>query len=118
MQGEEFQCDLKVMDIKTYDLILGLQWLTQALHHASWNYDDLAMSLWYNGSICTLKPIPKEGCKLIQRLEDHVEEGSQLFLHQAIKEPSQTSCVLHNSPQEVGQGYEGCSKNLTMCFQT
>lgn len=41
-----FTFDLRVMDLKTYDVVLGLKWL-KSIKNAFWDYETVSIYLWY-----------------------------------------------------------------------
>jgi len=52
MQDEDFTSDLRVMELHTYDMVLGLKWL-KSIKNAFWDYDALVVYFSYNGKMLT-----------------------------------------------------------------
>jgi hypothetical protein len=54
MQGVQFQADVFVMPLQSYDMVLGIQWL-KLLGNVLANYEDKWMNFWWEGNEVTLK---------------------------------------------------------------
>lgn len=72
---EEFESDFPILEVKTYDIVLGLSWL-RTIHQAHWGYDNLSMTFWYNWKKCCLQPQELTGCKIVDfKIEGDLEAG-------------------------------------------
>lgn len=56
VQGYEFSTDFKVIPLRGYDMVLGVQWLL-ALRNIIWNFGSLTMQLLVKGEPCTINRI-------------------------------------------------------------
>ena len=95
------------MDIKTYDIVLGLHWLKKVVHQASWNYDKLAMTFWYDGEMCTAQPEDNGECHFISRPMRCREDVCQFFLLQTVSAEAGHRCVLIGEPKMKVEGIRG-----------
>lgn len=64
MQGVEFQADMRVLQLKGCDMVLGIQWLA-TLGPVKWDFQNLSMDFILNGRRHVLKGGKKEGLKVI-----------------------------------------------------
>ncbi|KAK4276253.1 hypothetical protein QN277_019221 [Acacia crassicarpa] len=51
MQGLDFVCDIRIIKLNTFDIVLGLTWL-KTIKSALWDYEKLSMQFWYRGKLC------------------------------------------------------------------
>lgn len=63
MQGREFVCDVRAIELHTYDLVLGLSWL-KSIKYAFQDYKNTVMQFWYKGNFVSFKKPSKNHCKL------------------------------------------------------
>ena len=54
MQGVQFQADVFVMKLQSYDMVLGIQWL-KLLGNVLSNYEERWVSFWWKGKEVTLR---------------------------------------------------------------
>lgn len=64
MQGECYMVDVLLIELDTYDMVLGVQWLAQ-LSDITWNFNKLKMKFQYEGREHTLSGMPKPGIQLV-----------------------------------------------------
>lgn len=64
MQGREHVTDVLLIELDTYDMVLGIQWLSQ-LEGITWNFNELIMKFTLGNEECVMKGTPKEVVHLI-----------------------------------------------------
>ena len=72
MQGLEFICDLKIVQLNTCDVILGLTWL-KTIKSALWDYEKLSMKFWYKGQVCELQASPLDSLWVLPSFQLEVQ---------------------------------------------
>ena len=75
----DFTFDLRVMDLKTYDVVLGLKWL-KSIKNAFWDYETLSMYFWHEGALRKLQAIPPNEGHLARPGRFLVDSNNQNFL--------------------------------------
>ncbi|XP_054814737.1 uncharacterized protein LOC129315194 [Prosopis cineraria] len=85
MQGLEFSFDFRILELHTYDLILGLKWL-KSIKNAFWDYESLTMFFWLEGKMCKLQAMPSNTLRVVQPKRVEIKDFStnQVFLLQLI----------------------------------
>lgn len=65
MQGLESVFDFRILDLKTYDMVLGLKWL-KSIKNAFWNYKTLTTYFWHGDQLCKLQATPPNSWMMVQ----------------------------------------------------
>lgn len=73
-EAQFYTTDVLLIELDTYDMVLGVQWLTQ-LGDITWNFNNLSMKLTNEGQECILQGIPKQGVQLLSS-EGLVKKGT------------------------------------------
>ncbi|XP_028791570.1 uncharacterized protein LOC114747408 [Neltuma alba] len=81
MQGLDFTFDFRILDLHTYDMVLGVKWL-KSIKNAFWDYERMVMYFWKNDQICKLQANPPNTWQIIQsqKAELNFLQHSQKFL--------------------------------------
>lgn len=64
MQGWTYIIDVLLIELDSYDMVLGVKWLRQ-LGDITWNFNNLWKKFLYQVEECTLKGIPKQRLQMI-----------------------------------------------------
>ena len=64
MQGREFVCDVRVIELHTCDLVLGLSWL-KSIKQAFWDYENMVMHFWYKRELCKLQATLQKSLQVV-----------------------------------------------------
>ncbi|XP_022019619.1 uncharacterized protein LOC110919665 [Helianthus annuus] len=80
MQGSWFEADMYLIPLESYDMVLGIQWLS-ALGDIVWNFKNLGMEFQFNGIKQVLKGITNSGVSLcsVEKMDQMLGHPDQLI---------------------------------------
>lgn len=108
MQGQEYVADVLLIGLDNYDMVLGIQWLSQ-LGDITWNFKKLVMKFKLGMQECVLKGVPKESVHLISSagLEKvMIKKGQVASLQLCRLEGSSCVNVVPEEKEEPSPGLE------------
>jgi hypothetical protein len=105
-QGQLFHTDMRILDLGTYDGVLGMDWLG-AINHMNCQWKDKAISFTHMGQWITLQGIPSSTTPTVEQIDLHtlhqLEAHNDIWVLAVLEQPPGSENTVHGEIPEAVQ---------------